>query len=169
MMEAMSSNQARFLSLVVALGLAACAPALPPVAPASPAEARLSVFVDPEVSSSRVADEQGREAVALFHDALEGAFKDAGYHVVASGPRDLSVHVSVGTIGYNYGPWADKVRLDVFAGAKPIAAVSRPTLNFMSMEGHTTDARIAFAAHTCVNEITAMPEVEQVAAATPAR
>ena len=142
----------------------AAAPA-PALTPASPALARLSVYADPDATVVDVKNERGRELVAPFHDAVAKAMSDAGYHLVdsATAPHDLTVHMRLARVGFNYGTWADGVVLEVTAGGQAVGQVARKNLNFVHLEGADTPARLTFAAHTLVNSLSHEPSIEQYA------
>lgn len=157
------------LVLTLASASAACAVHPAPIMAASPAEASLSIFVDPEATVAAVQNEQGRPLLIAFHDVLQTSLKEAGYRVVASAasPHDLTIHLNVARLGFNTWPWADGVVLEVTAGGQTVSELKRPTLNWMSMEGHDTPTRLAYAAHAAVNAITTHPRIEQFAATPP--
>jgi len=165
----MHTSKATLTGLLAALTATGCGMQPPPMHPVSPAEAALTVFVEPEAKIGEVKDERGRVLVAPFHDALAGAFTEAGYHVAtaSSQPHDLTVRVELGRVGYMYGPWADDVMLAVYGGQEGLASVRRDNLAFAHIEGEDVPARLLFAAHVLVNRVTKSARVEAYAASHP--
>jgi hypothetical protein len=161
--------------LFSALALIATGCGLPRMRPASRAESTLRVFVDPDVTISEVADERGRAVLGPFHDALNTVFYEAGFKVVnaASEAHDLTVHVSIGKLGYTTGvPWGYLVALDLSDGNKVHAHASRDSINYVHLEGPDVTTRMTFAARRLVNVFTHDLLLEQYAvqhtAETPA-
>ena len=152
--------------VALALPMTACAPKLPAVRPAAPAEAALTVFIDQDATFVTVVDDHGKDLAPYLRDALDMAVRDAGYKVVrdASVATDLRMHLGLAKVGFAmYGtekaPWAEGVVLDVTTGGQPLARASRHTVNWSDYEGWTTKDRLTFAARKLVNEITASPEL----------
>jgi hypothetical protein len=130
--------------------------------------ATLSVVVDPDVEIGAVQDERGRAIVTPFHDALVAAMSDAGFHVVpATAPHDLTVHVKLARIGFNYGAWGDGVVVQLSGSNQVVTQVTRPSLNFVHLEGADTPARLTFAAHMVVNAFNRDRKVADYAASHP--
>jgi hypothetical protein len=160
-------------TLAAALGFAlvtACnPPPPPPVTPASAAEAKLTVFVDPDVEVGVVQDEKGRELLPEWCEALAAALNDAGYHVVASStaPHDLTFHTKVARVGFNYVRWADGVVVEVKAPDQTVTQATRKALNFVHIEGKDTAARLTFAARSLVNALGPDARLEDFAKTRP--
>ncbi len=142
--------------LLLALLSTAAGCGLPRMHTASEAEKHLTVFVDPDMTVGKVADERGRQLVAPFRDALNAVFYEAGFQVAstASQPHDLTAHVTLGRIGWTYQPWADGVVVELIGAGAAFRPATRESINFVHAEGPDTTTRLVFAARRVVNVFT---------------